>query len=60
MPVIAYDQLIDEKGVFYVSFDAKQVGYSLAAGMLKYAPKGNYVVLPKASGAKQRMVSING
>jgi D-xylose transport system substrate-binding protein len=45
VPVIAYDQLIDQKGVFYVSFDAKQVGYALADGMLKYAPKGNYAIL---------------
>jgi D-xylose transport system substrate-binding protein len=45
VPVIAYDQLIDVPGVFYVSFDAKSVGYALADGMLKVAPKGNYALI---------------
>ena len=45
IPVIAYDQLIDLPGVFYVSFDAKAVGRALAEGMLKVAPKGNYALI---------------
>lgn len=45
LPVIAYDQLIEQKGVFYVSFDAKSVGEQLAAGMLDVAPKGNYALI---------------
>ena len=60
MPVIAYDQLIDEKGVFYVSFDAKQVGYSLAAGMLKYAPKGNYAILKGDKGDPNTLAMFGG
>lgn len=50
IPVIAYDQLIDVPGVFYVSFDAKRVGYSLAEGMLKVAPKGNYALIKGDNG----------
>jgi len=60
VPVIAYDQLIDEKGVFYVSFDAKQVGYSLAAGMLKYAPKGNYAILKGDKGDPNTLAMFGG
>ena len=60
VPVIAYDQLIDEKGVFYVSFDAKQVGYALAAGMLKYAPKGNYAVLKGDKGDPNTLAMFGG
>jgi D-xylose transport system substrate-binding protein len=45
IPVVAYDQLIEQKGVFYVSFDARSVGLELAAGMLEVAPKGNYALI---------------
>ncbi len=45
IPVVAYDQLIERPGVFYVSFDARSVGQELANGMLAVAPEGNYAVI---------------
>lgn len=45
VPVVAYDQLIEVPGAFYVSFDARSVGKQLAAGMLAVAPKGNYAII---------------
>lgn len=45
VPVVAYDQLIEVPGTFYVSFDARSVGQELANGMLEVAPEGNYAIL---------------
>ncbi|MCY6382192.1 substrate-binding domain-containing protein [Hoeflea prorocentri] len=45
IPVVAYDQLIEVPGTFYVSFDARSVGKELAAGMLAVAPEGNYAII---------------
>lgn len=45
VPVVAYDQLIEVPGTFYVSFDARSVGKELAAGMLAVAPEGNYAII---------------
>lgn len=45
IPVVAYDQLIEVPGTFYVSFDARSVGQELAAGMLEVAPEGNYAII---------------
>ena len=45
IPVVAYDQLIEVPGAFYVSFDARSVGKQLAAGMLAVAPEGNYAII---------------
>lgn len=45
IPVVAYDQIIEHPGVFYVSFDARSVGQELANGMLEVAPKGNYAII---------------
>ncbi|MDA8586263.1 substrate-binding domain-containing protein [Rhodobacteraceae bacterium] len=45
IPVVAYDQLIEVPGTFYVSFDARSVGQELANGMLEVAPEGNYVLI---------------
>ncbi|MSU91270.1 substrate-binding domain-containing protein [Rhodobacteraceae bacterium 2CG4] len=45
IPVVAYDQLIEVPGTFYVSFDARSVGKELAEGMLAEAPQGNYAIL---------------
>ena len=45
IPVVAYDQLIEQPGVFYVSFDARSVGKELAEGMLAVAPEGNYAII---------------
>ena len=59
VPVIAYDQLIDQPGVFYVSFDAKKVGYALAEGMLKVAPKGNYALIKGDKGDPNTLAMFN-
>ncbi|MEP3280210.1 MAG: substrate-binding domain-containing protein [Stappiaceae bacterium] len=45
IPVVAYDQIIERPGVFYVSFDARSVGQELANGMLEVAPKGKYAII---------------
>lgn len=45
VPVVAYDQIIEVPGTFYVSFDARSVGQELANGMLEVAPEGNYAII---------------
>jgi D-xylose transport system substrate-binding protein len=43
--VIAYDVLIDDPGVIYMSFDNAEVGRLQAGEIFKAAPKGNYVII---------------
>lgn len=45
IPVIAYDRLIEAPGVFYITFDNKEVGRMQAAAVQKVMPKGNYVMI---------------
>jgi D-xylose transport system substrate-binding protein len=45
IPVIAYDRLIEEQGVFYLTFDNVEVGRIIAREVQKVKPKGNYVFL---------------
>jgi D-xylose transport system substrate-binding protein len=45
IPVIAYDRLIEESSVFYLTFDNVEVGRMQAREVLKAQPKGNYVFL---------------
>ena len=45
IPVIAYDRLIEAPGVFYITFDNKEVGRMQARGVLAAKPKGNYVMI---------------
>lgn len=45
VPVVAYDQIIEVPGTFYVSFDARSVGQELANGMLEVAPEGKYAII---------------
>ena len=45
IPVIAYDRLIEQPGVFYITFDNKEVGRMQAREVLKVKPKGNYVMI---------------
>jgi D-xylose transport system substrate-binding protein len=45
IPVIAYDRLIEAPGVFYITFDNKEVGRMQAAGVYAVKPKGNYVMI---------------
>ncbi|WP_421724987.1 substrate-binding domain-containing protein [Bauldia sp.] len=50
VPVVAYDQIIEQPGVFYTSFDARSVGHALAEGMLEVAPEGNYALIKGDNG----------
>lgn len=45
IPVIAYDRLIEAPGVFYLSFDNKEVGRLQARAVLAARPKGRYVIV---------------
>lgn len=45
IPVIAYDRLIEAPGVFYITFDNKEVGRMQARGVFAVKPKGNYVMI---------------
>jgi D-xylose transport system substrate-binding protein len=48
IPVIAYDRLIEQPGVFYITFDNKEVGRLEARAVLAVKPKGNYVMIKGA------------
>jgi D-xylose transport system substrate-binding protein len=45
IPVVAYDRLIEDPGVFYVTFDNVEVGRMQAREIFKLVPKGNYVFI---------------
>jgi D-xylose transport system substrate-binding protein len=45
IPVVGYDRLIEADGVFYISFDNKEVGRIQAREVFKVQPKGNYVFI---------------
>lgn len=45
IPVIAYDRLIQDKDVFYITFDNVEVGRMQARAVYKVQPKGNYVFI---------------
>ena len=45
LPVLAYDRLIQDKNVFYLSFDNVEVGRMQARELLKLRPSGNYVFI---------------
>lgn len=45
IPVIAYDRLIEAPGVFYITFDNKEVGRMQARGVFAAKPKGQYVMI---------------
>ncbi len=49
IPVVGYDRLIEDKDVFYLTFDNKEVGRMQAAEVLKVKPKGNYVFIKGSS-----------
>jgi D-xylose transport system substrate-binding protein len=49
IPVIAYDRLIEMPGVFYISFDNKEVGRIQARELLRLRPTGRYVFIKGAS-----------
>jgi D-xylose transport system substrate-binding protein len=45
IPVIAYDRLIQDKDVFYITFDNVEVGRMQARGVFAKKPAGNYVFI---------------
>ena len=45
IPIVGYDRLIEAPGVFYLTFDNKEVGRIQARQILKVQPKGNYVFI---------------
>jgi D-xylose transport system substrate-binding protein len=45
VPVVAYDRLIQDSGVLYLTFDNVEVGRMQARAVYKVKPKGNYVFI---------------
>jgi D-xylose transport system substrate-binding protein len=45
IPVIAYDRLIEDPSVLYITFDNVGVGKAEAEAVLAKVPKGNYVLI---------------
>ena len=45
IPVIAYDRLIDDPGVLYMTFDNVGVGRTIAEVIYELVPTGNYVII---------------
>jgi D-xylose transport system substrate-binding protein len=45
IPVIAYDRLIEDTSILYITFDNVLVGKAEAAAVLTKVPKGNYVLI---------------
>jgi D-xylose transport system substrate-binding protein len=45
IPVIAYDRLIDDPGVLYLTFDNVGVGRTIAEVIYDLVPTGNYVII---------------
>ena len=49
IPVVGYDRLIENKDVFYITFDNKEVGRMQARAVLAAKPKGNYAFIKGSS-----------
>lgn len=49
IPVVGYDRLIEVPGVFYLTFDNKEVGRLQAREVLKVQPEGNFVFIKGSS-----------
>src|SRR3546814_18211318 len=47
--LVGYDRLIEMPGVFYLTFDNKEVGRIQAREVLKVQPEGNYVFIKGSS-----------
>src|SRR5919106_1311442 len=45
IPVIAYDRLIEDPAILYITFDNVKVGEAEAAAVLEKVPTGNYVLI---------------
>ena len=48
IPVVGYDRLIEKEGVFYLTFDNKEVGRMQARAVFEVKPEGNYVFIKGA------------
>ncbi len=48
IPVVAYDRLVEAPGVFYLSFDNREVGRLQARAVLGAVPSGRYVFIKGA------------
>jgi len=59
IPVVAYDRLIQDKDVLYITFDNVEVGRMQAREVLKVRPKGNYVFI-KGSPTDPNSDFLNG
>jgi len=59
IPVVAYDRLIQDTGVLYLTFDNVEVGRMQAREVLKVKPKGNYVFI-KGSPTDPNADFLNG
>ena len=49
IPIVGYDRLIENKDVFYLTFDNKEVGRMQAREVLKVKPEGNYAFIKGSS-----------
>jgi D-xylose transport system substrate-binding protein len=49
VPVVGYDRLIENKDVFYLTFDNKEVGRMQAREVFKVKPEGNYAFIKGSS-----------
>ena len=45
IPIIAYDRLIEDPSILYITFDNVAVGKAEAAALLAKVPTGNYVII---------------
>jgi D-xylose transport system substrate-binding protein len=45
IPVIAYDRLIEDPDVLYITFDNQGVGVAEATAIMQKVPEGNYVII---------------
>jgi D-xylose transport system substrate-binding protein len=59
VPVVAYDRLIQDAGVLYLTFDNVEVGRMQARAVLAARPKGNYVFI-KGSPTDPNADFLNG
>jgi D-xylose transport system substrate-binding protein len=58
IPVVAYDRLIEDPSVLYLTFDNVEVGRMQARAVLAASPKGNYVFI-KGSPTDPNAVFLN-
>ena len=58
VPVIGYDRLIEAPGVFYLSFDNREVGRLQARAIAAIVPKGRIVFIKGAPTPRVRRVAL--